>query len=48
MGVVYLISDSQWVSLVQCAPKKDGMTVVANAKKELISQRVRLAGVHGL
>ncbi|XP_049410485.1 uncharacterized protein LOC125873640 [Solanum stenotomum] len=39
VGVVYLISDSHWVSPVQCVPKKGGMTVVANANNELISQR---------
>ncbi|XP_049410527.1 uncharacterized protein LOC125873697 [Solanum stenotomum] len=37
--VMYPISDSQWVSPVQCVPKKGGMKVVANAKNELISQR---------
>lgn len=31
-GVVYPISDSKWVSLVQCMPKKGG-------KNELISLR---------
>jgi hypothetical protein len=38
-GVVYPISDSTWVSPVQCVPKKGGMTVVANAKNELIPLR---------
>lgn len=28
--------DCKWVNPVQCAPKKDGMTVVANEKNELI------------
>jgi len=39
VGVVYPISDSHWVSRVQCMPKKGGMTVVANAKNELVPQR---------
>ncbi|CAN6544138.1 unnamed protein product [Malus baccata var. baccata] len=30
-GVIYPISDSKWVSPVQCVPKKSGVTVVANA-----------------
>ncbi|GJY69152.1 DNA-directed DNA polymerase [Tanacetum coccineum] len=35
-GLIYPISDSPWVSLVQVVPKKGGMTVVKN---ELIPQR---------
>ncbi|CAN6712702.1 unnamed protein product [Malus baccata var. baccata] len=31
-GVIYPISDSRWVSPVQCVPKKSGVTVVANAE----------------
>ncbi|XP_060177803.1 uncharacterized protein LOC132607738 [Lycium barbarum] len=38
-GVVYPISDSSWVSPVQCVPKKGGITVVANDKNELIPTR---------
>ncbi|XP_059301873.1 uncharacterized protein LOC132053786 [Lycium ferocissimum] len=38
-GVVYPISDSYWVIPVQCVPKKGGITVVANAKNELIPTR---------
>ncbi|MCI30403.1 hypothetical protein A2U01_0051612, partial [Trifolium medium] len=38
-GIIYPISDSVWVSPVQCVPKKGGMTVVANEKNELISTR---------
>ncbi|PHT50547.1 hypothetical protein CQW23_10294 [Capsicum baccatum] len=38
-GVVYPISDSTWVSPVQCVPKKGGMTVVATVKNELIPLR---------
>lgn len=32
--VVYPIFASKWVCLVQCIPKKRGMTVVANEKYE--------------
>jgi hypothetical protein len=35
-GVIYLISHSEWVSLVQVGPKKGGMTVIKNEKNELI------------
>jgi hypothetical protein len=39
VGVIYPISDSEWVSLVQVVPKKGGMTVFLNAKNKLIPQR---------
>lgn len=39
-GIIYPISDSSWVSPDQCVPKKGGMTVVENAKNELIPTRV--------
>ncbi|KAL8116364.1 hypothetical protein AgCh_022750 [Apium graveolens] len=38
-GIIYPISDSSWVSSVQCVPKKGGITVVANEKNELIPTR---------
>ncbi|GKF03039.1 hypothetical protein Tco_0029962 [Tanacetum coccineum] len=38
-GLIYPISDSPWVSLVQVVLKKGGMTVVNNEKEELIPQR---------
>jgi hypothetical protein len=38
-GVIYTVSDSEWVSLVQVVPKKGGMTVTWNEKNELIPQR---------
>ncbi|XP_059302297.1 uncharacterized protein LOC132054274 [Lycium ferocissimum] len=38
-GVVYPITYSKWVSPVQCVPKKGGITVVPNAKNELIPTR---------
>jgi len=37
-GIIYPIPDSDWVSPVQVVPKKGGMTVVKNAKNELIPQ----------
>ncbi|KAM1013820.1 hypothetical protein ACFX2C_043892 [Malus domestica] len=40
-GVIYPISDSKWVSPVQCVPKKSGVTVVANAENELVPQRIQ-------
>ncbi|CAN6678216.1 unnamed protein product [Malus baccata var. baccata] len=39
--VIYPISDSKWVSPVQCVPKKSGVTVVANAENELVPQRIQ-------
>ncbi|XP_070010083.1 uncharacterized protein [Nicotiana sylvestris] len=38
-GIIFPISDSNWVSLVRCVPKKGGMTVVENEKNELIPTR---------
>ncbi|XP_059291537.1 uncharacterized protein LOC132045027 [Lycium ferocissimum] len=38
-GVVYSIADSKWVSPVQYVPKKGSITVVPNAKNELIPTR---------
>ncbi|CAL1394630.1 unnamed protein product [Linum trigynum] len=38
-GVIYPIPDSSWVSPVQVAPKKGGMTVITNEKKDLIPTR---------
>jgi len=39
-GIIYLISDSQWVSPVHAVPKKAGFTVVENDKKELVQTRL--------
>nr|GEZ82930.1 hypothetical protein [Tanacetum cinerariifolium] len=39
-GLIYLISDSLWVSPVHCVPKKGGFTVVKNEKNELIPTRL--------
>ena len=38
-GIVYPISDSEWVSPVQIVPKKGGITVIKNERDELISAR---------
>nr|GEX26213.1 reverse transcriptase domain-containing protein [Tanacetum cinerariifolium] len=34
-GLIYLISNNSWVSLVHCVPKKGGFTVVENKDNEL-------------
>ncbi|GJV06925.1 reverse transcriptase domain-containing protein [Tanacetum coccineum] len=39
-GLIYPISDSPWVSLVHCVPKKSGMAVVENEDNELIPIRL--------
>nr|GEV82942.1 reverse transcriptase domain-containing protein [Tanacetum cinerariifolium] len=39
-GLIYPISDSPWVSLVHCIPKKGGFTVVENEENELILTRL--------
>jgi len=38
-GIIYAISDSEWVSPVQVVPKKGGITVIKNEKDELIPYR---------
>ncbi|CAM8902579.1 unnamed protein product [Rhodiola kirilowii] len=38
--VIYLISDSQWVSPVHVVPKKTGIIVEQNAKGEMVTTRV--------
>jgi len=43
-GMIYPISDSTWVSLVQMVPKKSGVTVIHNEKNELIPKEQLLAG----
>jgi len=44
-GIIYSISDSQWVSHVHAVPKKAGFTVVENEQKELVQIRL-LTKVH--
>ncbi|GKA10145.1 reverse transcriptase domain-containing protein [Tanacetum coccineum] len=39
-GLIYPISDSLWVSLVHCVPKKGGITVIENDDNELIPTRL--------
>nr|GEX84345.1 reverse transcriptase domain-containing protein [Tanacetum cinerariifolium] len=39
-GLVYPISDSPWVSLIQCVPKKGGFIVIENEANELIPTRL--------
>jgi hypothetical protein len=36
-GVIYPISNSEWVSPVQVVPKKGGMTIIRNEENELIA-----------
>ncbi|XP_019153451.1 PREDICTED: uncharacterized protein LOC109149915 [Ipomoea nil] len=40
-GIIYPISDSEWVSPVHVVPKKTGITVVRNQKNELVPMRVQ-------
>nr|GEZ18043.1 reverse transcriptase domain-containing protein [Tanacetum cinerariifolium] len=39
-GLIYLISDSPWVSLIHYVPKKGGTTVVTNDENELVPTRL--------
>jgi hypothetical protein len=38
-GVIYPITNSEWVSPVKVVPKKGGMTVIRNEKNKLIPQQ---------
>ena len=38
-GIIYPISDSNWVSPIHVVPKKGGMTVIKNEHNELIPTR---------
>ena len=40
VGVIYPISDSNWVSPIQVVPKKTGITVVKNQNDELVPTRI--------
>ena len=40
VGIIYPISDSQWVSPTQVVPKKAGLTVAPNSKGELVPMRI--------
>jgi len=39
--IIYLISDSEWVSPVHVVPRKTGITVVKNDRDELIPTRIQ-------
>ncbi|XP_061993424.1 uncharacterized protein LOC133711297 [Rosa rugosa] len=41
VGIIYPISDSEWVSPVQVVPKRSGITVVKNEDNELVPTRVQ-------
>ncbi|KAM1593628.1 hypothetical protein ACFX10_000128 [Malus domestica] len=41
VGIIYLISDSKWVSPVHVVPKRSGVTVVKNEANELVPTRVQ-------
>ena len=38
-GIIFPISDSKWVSLVHCIPKKGGISIVANEDNDLVPTR---------
>ncbi|KAJ9536802.1 hypothetical protein OSB04_un000026 [Centaurea solstitialis] len=46
-GIIYPIASSTCVSLVQCVPKKGGVTVITNDKNELIPTRTVTDGYSG-
>jgi len=39
-GIIYPISDSQWVSPVYAVPKKSDFTVIENENQELVQTRL--------
>ncbi|GJS25471.1 hypothetical protein Tco_0454103 [Tanacetum coccineum] len=45
--LIYLISDSSWVSPIHVVPKKGGMTVVLNDNNKLIPSRTMLERLCG-
>ena len=40
-GIIYLISNSKWVSPIHVLPKKAGMTVIKNKDNELVPTRLQ-------
>jgi hypothetical protein len=40
-GIIYLISDSKWVSPIHVVPKRAGVTIVQNKEGELVPTRVQ-------
>jgi len=47
-GIIYLISDSAWVSPIHVVPKKYGSIVVQNQKNELMPTMFKHDGVFAL
>ena len=41
VGVIYPISNSEWVSPVQVVPKKSGITVIKNQNNEIVPTRIQ-------
>lgn len=41
LGIIYPVSDSRWVSPVHVVPKKSGIQVVENEKREMIATRLQ-------
>jgi hypothetical protein len=41
VGIIYLISDSKWVSPIHVVPKRAGLTVVKNKDNELVPTRIQ-------
>nr|GEX84516.1 reverse transcriptase domain-containing protein [Tanacetum cinerariifolium] len=46
-GIIYPISDSPWVSPIQCVPKKRGIIVVTKENEELVPTRTVIGIVLG-
>ncbi|RDX69444.1 hypothetical protein CR513_51432, partial [Mucuna pruriens] len=40
-GIIYPISNNQWVSPIHVVPKKSGMTVIKNQQDELVPMRIQ-------
>ena len=47
-GIIYPISESQWVSPVQVVPKKTSLTMIKNERDELIPTSVQTTGESAL
>ncbi|CAM8963464.1 unnamed protein product [Rhodiola kirilowii] len=47
-GIIFPIADSKWVSPIHVVPKKGGMTVIKNAKNELIPTRTVTVSKRGI
>ncbi|GER33108.1 transposon Tf2-5 polyprotein [Striga asiatica] len=39
-GLIYLVGDSEWFSPIHVVPKKGGITVIENEKKEMVPTRI--------